>query len=76
MSKKEEQNNELEELVKNLFKQSRQKSGTSAKTRLKLILDKSLHQIALRDLLLFSSHLVFAMISMLSLFAKPFQTKP
>lgn len=71
----QEKNNELEELVKNLFKQSRQKSGTSAKTRLRLILERGLHEIALRDLLLFSSHLIFAMVTMLALFTKPFQNK-
>jgi hypothetical protein len=78
MSQKEnqERNAELEALVKNLFQQSRQKSGISAKKRLRSILESCLHEIALRDLLIFSSHLIFAMLTMCSLFVRPFLNKP
>ena len=71
-----EQNNELETLVRDLFKQSRKKSDISTKNRLTLILKRGLHEIALRDLLVLSSHIIFAMMTMLTLFAKPFQNKP
>ncbi len=73
MNKKE--NKELELLVKNLFLQSKKASKVTAKSRIRSILQKSLHELALRDFLILSSNTIFAMITMLSLFLKLFTSK-
>lgn len=72
----EKENKELEILVKNLFLQSKKGSNVPAKSRIKSILQRSLHEIALRDFIILSSNTIFAMITMLSLFLKLLTSKP
>ncbi|GAA0418238.1 hypothetical protein GCM10009133_28260 [Cocleimonas flava] len=66
----QEENKELELLIKDLFLQSKRKSKVPAKSRIRSILQRSLHEVALRDVLILTSNTIFAMISMLSLFLK------
>ena len=71
----QKENKELELLVKNLFLQSKKASKVPAKSRIRSILQRSLHELALRDFLILSSNTIFAMITMLSLFLKLFTSK-
>ncbi|WP_299881220.1 hypothetical protein [uncultured Cocleimonas sp.] len=71
----QEENKELELLVKNLFLQSKKPSKITAKSRIKSILQRSLHELALRDVLILTSNTIFAMIAMLSIFLKLFTSK-
>lgn len=64
MNKQDQQ--DLESLVKNIFRQSKQSHHRSSRSRLKAILGRSLHELAIRDILLFFGHLVSAMFTMLS----------
>ena len=72
----QEENKELELLVKDLFQQSKRHSKVPAKSRIKSILQRSLHEVALRDVLILTGNTVFAMITMLTLFLKIFTSKP
>jgi hypothetical protein len=71
----EKENKELESLINKLFLQSRNAPELSSKVRLKSILDRSLHELALRDLLVFSAHLMLAMLSLLPVFVNLFLSK-
>ncbi len=66
----QQENKELELMVKNLFLESRRGSSVSSRSRLQSILHRSLHELALRDFLILTSNTIFAMITMLSLFMK------
>ena len=57
MNKQDQQ--DLESLVKNIFRQSKQSHHRSSRSRLKAILGRSLHELAIRDILLFFGHLVY-----------------
>lgn len=67
---KNQEQQDLESLVKNIFKHSKQTTARSSRSRLKAILGRSLHELAIRDILIFFGHLISAMFMMLSSFVK------
>lgn len=72
----EQENNELEVLIKRIFLQNRTKPEISSKERLSTIIHRCLHELALRDFLVLSSHLILAMLTLLTLYSKLILPKP
>lgn len=56
----------LEGHVKNIFKYNTQTSKKTTKSRFRSIMSRSLHELALRDIILFFGSLVTAMYMLLS----------
>lgn len=71
----QQEKNELETLIKRIFVQTRTETDISAKERLDNILERSLHELSLRDLLLLTARMSVVMIMMLELFMKVFQVR-
>ena len=65
MSTKE--NQELETLIKEVFFNSRRKSVTPKKVRLKSIIKRGFYEAAFKDLIIFTSHILVTMTNMFSL---------
>ena len=73
MNKQDEQ--QLEDLIKNVFFNAQRKSITPKKIRLKSIIKRGLYETAFKDVLIFISHMLEAMLSMLSLMLKTLAMK-
>lgn len=72
MRQDKNKNAELEQIVKKIFAQNTMKSTVSAKKRVNTIIQQGLHELALRDLLFFVSHITLVMLSLLSACLKVF----
>lgn len=71
----QQEKNELELLVKRLFIQTRTEPDISGKKRIKKILKRSLHELALKDLLILAARMSVVMLMMLGLFMKTLQLR-
>lgn len=70
MNTNEKETKELELLVKQLFKQSHTKAEVSSKARLKTIISRGLHELALRDILILVGNMILVMATLSSSFIK------
>lgn len=70
MSKQDEE--QLEKLIKEVFFKAKRKSITPKNERLKAIIKRGLYETAFKDLIIFSSHMLTAMLMMFSLLLKTF----
>lgn len=68
MSKQDDQ--ELEELIKDVFFRAKRKSITPRDVRLQTIVKRGLYETAFKDLMIFSDQLLNAMMTILSLLIK------
>ena len=59
-------NQKLESHVKNIFKYNRQTSEKTSSSRFKAIMSRSLHELALRDIIIFFGSLITAMFMLFS----------